>query len=93
MSLKVESNYVNLLPFPVNPVITMEDNLLQICAIAFVAVLSILSLLAAVIAFICKIFPVKATDLPDPGAEEAVRKALAKVFPDCRVSEIREIKP
>ena len=70
----------------------MEDNLLLICAIAFVAVLTILSLLAGVIAGICKIFPVNSADLPDPGAEEAVLQAIDKVFPGCRVSAIREIK-
>ena len=70
----------------------MEDPLILICFIAFVAVLSILSLLAGSISFICKIFPVRAADLPDPAAEEAVRQALAKTFPDCRISEIREIK-
>ena len=70
----------------------MEVSLLHICAIAFVAVLVILSLLAATIAGICKLFPVNTADLPDPGAEEAVRKALAKAFPGCRVSEVREIK-
>lgn len=71
----------------------MENDLLLICAIAFVAVLVILSLLAGVIAGICKLFPVKATDLPDPGAEEAVRQAVTKAFPGCRISEIREVKP
>ena len=70
----------------------MEVSLLHICAIAFVAVLVILSLLAATIAAICKLFPVYTADLPDPGAEEAVRQALAKAFPGCRVSEVREIK-
>ncbi len=70
----------------------MEKDLLLICAIAFVAVLTILSLLAGVIAGICKLFPVKAADLPNPGAEEAVRLAVTKAFPGCRVSEIREIK-
>ena len=54
--------------------------------------LTILSLLAGVIAGICKLFPVKATDLPDPGAEEALRQAVSKAFPGCRVSEIREVK-
>ena len=71
----------------------MENDLLLICAIAFVAVLVILSLLAGVIAGICKLLPVKAVDLPDPGAEEAVRQAVTKAFPGCRVSEIREVKP
>ena len=71
----------------------MENDLLLICAIAFGAVLVILSLLAGVIAGICKLFPVKAVDLPDPGAEEAVRQAVTKAFPGCRVSEIREVKP
>ena len=71
----------------------MENDLLLICAIAFVAVLVILSLLAGVIAGICKLFPVKPVDLPDPGAEEAVRQAVTKAFPGYRVSEIREVKP
>ena len=70
----------------------MEDQLLLICGIAFIAVLTILSLLAGVIAGICKVFPVRAADLPDPTAEEAVRQALAKAFPGCRISGIREIK-
>ena len=70
----------------------MENNLILICAIAFAAVLTILSLLAGVIAGICKLFPVNATDLPDPGAEEAVRQAVTTAFPGCRVSEIREVK-
>ena len=70
----------------------MEVSLLHICAIAFVAVLVILSRLAATFAAICKLFPVNTADLPDPGAEEAVRQALAKAFPGCRVSEVREIK-
>ena len=70
----------------------MENNLILICAIAFAAVLTILSLLAGVIADICKLFPVKATDLPDPSAEEAVLQAVTKAFPGCRVSEIREVK-
>jgi hypothetical protein len=70
----------------------MEDPLILICCIAFVAVLSILSLLAGSISFICKIFPVSAADLPDPTAEEAVKQALAKTFPGCRISEVREIK-
>ena len=63
-----------------------------ICAVAFAAVLIILSLLAGIISGICRIFPVNVADLPDPGAEEAVRQAVAKAFPDCRVAEIREIK-
>jgi hypothetical protein len=70
----------------------MEVSLLLICAIAFVAVIVILSLLAATIAGICKLFPVSTADLPDPGAEEAVRQALGKAFPGCRVSEVLEIK-
>jgi len=70
----------------------MEDNLLLICAIAFAAVLTILSLLAGMIAGICQLFPVRAADLPDPGAEEAVRQAAAKAFPGCHVTEIREIE-
>ena len=70
----------------------MEVSLLHICAIAFVAVLVILSLLATTIAAICKLFPVNTADLPDPGAEEAVRQALAKAFPGCRISEVREIE-
>ena len=67
-------------------------NLVLICAVAFAAVLIILSLLAGIISGICRIFPVNVADLPDPGAEEAVRQAVAKAFPDCRVAEIREIK-
>ena len=70
----------------------MENNLILICAIAFAAVLTILSLLAGVIAGISKLLPVKATALPDPGAEAAVRQAVTKAFPGCRVSEIREVK-
>jgi len=70
----------------------MEDQLLLICGIAFAAVLTILSLLAGIIATICRLFPVRAADLPDPAAEEAVRKALTKVFSGCRISEVREIK-
>jgi hypothetical protein len=70
----------------------MENNLILICVIAFAAVLTILSLLAGVIAGICKLFPVKAADLPDHGAEEALRQAVSKAFPGCRVSEIREVK-
>ena len=60
-------------------------DLVRICGVAFAAVLSILSLLAGTISGICRLFPVNAADLPDPGAEEA--------FPNCRVAEIREIKP
>ena len=67
-------------------------NLVLICAVAFAAVLIILSLLAVIISGICRVFPVNVADLPDPGAEEAVRQAVAKAFPDCRVAEIREIK-
>ncbi len=67
-------------------------NLVLICAVAFAAVLAILSILAAIISGICRLFPVNAADLPNPGAEEAVRQAVAKAFPDCRVAEIREIK-
>ena len=67
-------------------------NLELICAVAFAAVLAILSILAAIISGICRLFPVNAADLPNPGAEEAVRQAVAKAFPDCRVAEIREIK-
>mgnify|MGYP003990435667 CR=1 FL=1 len=66
-------------------------DLVRICAVAFAAVLAILSLLAGTIAGICRAFPVNAADLPDP--EEAIRQAAAKAFPDCRVTEIREIKP
>ena len=68
-------------------------DLVRICAVAFAAVLAILSLLAGTIAGICHAFPVNAADLPDPGAEEAIRQAAAKAFPNCRVAEIREIKP
>ena len=78
--------------FADKPPFTMEDQLLLICGIAFAAVLTILSLLAGVIAGICRLFPVRAADLPDPIAEEAVRQALAKAFPGCRISEVREIK-
>ena len=67
-------------------------DLVQICSVAFAAVLTILSLLAGTISFICCLFPVNAADLPDPGAEEAIRQAVAKALPDCRISEIREIK-
>lgn len=69
-----------------------QMNLVLICAVAFVAVLAILSILAAIISGICRVFPVNAADLPDAGAEEAVRQAAAKAFPGCRVAEIREIK-
>ena len=69
-----------------------QMNLVLICAVAFAAGLAILSILAAIISGICRIFPVNAADLPDPGAEEAVRQAVAKAFPECRVAEIREIK-
>jgi len=51
-----------------------------------------LSLLAMVIASICRAFPVKASDMPDASAEEAVRQAVAENFPGCRMAEIREIK-
>ena len=67
-------------------------DLVQICGVAFAAVLAILSLLAGTISVICWRFPVNAADLPDPGAEEAIRQAAAKAFPDCRVAEIREMK-
>ena len=70
-----------------------QMNLVLICAVALVAVLAILSILAAIISGICRVFPVNAADLPDAGAEEAVRQAAAKAFPGCRVAEIREIKP
>ena len=70
-----------------------QMNLVLICAVAFAAVLAILSILAAIISGICWAFPVNAADLPDPGAEEAVRQAVAKALPDCRIAEIREIKP
>ncbi|MFQ3169643.1 MAG: hypothetical protein ACI8QI_002217 [Limisphaerales bacterium] len=70
----------------------MDMQLVRICAVAFAAVLVILSLLAGTIAGICRAFPVNPADLPDPGAEEAVRQAAAKAFPGCRVAEIREIK-
>ena len=73
--------------------ITEPLNLVLICGVAFAAVLAILSLLAGTISGICRLFPVNAADLPDPGAEEAIRQAAAKAFPDCRVAEIREIKP
>ena len=68
-------------------------DLVRICAVAFAAVLSILSLLAGTISGICRLFPVNAADLPNPGAEEAIRQAAAKAFPGCRVAEIRETKP
>tara|TARA_B100000959_G_scaffold101186_1_gene106845 strand:+ start:287 stop:511 length:225 start_codon:yes stop_codon:yes gene_type:complete len=70
------------------------DNLelVRICAVAFAAVLAILSILAGAISGICRAFPVNVADLPDPGAEEAVRQAVADTFPDCRIAEIREIK-
>ncbi len=68
-------------------------DLVLICGVAFAAVLAILSLLAGTISVICWRFPVNAADLPDPGAEEAICQAVAKALPDCRVSEIREIKP
>jgi len=71
---------------------TLDMQLVRICAVAFAAVLVILSMLAGVISGICRAFPVNAADLPDPGAEEAVRQAVALTFPDCRVAEIREIK-
>ena len=67
-------------------------HLVQICGVAFAAVLTILSLLAGTISFICWLFPVNTADLPDPNAEEAIRQAVAKALPDCRISEIREIK-
>ncbi len=70
-----------------------QMNLVLICAVAFAAVLAILSILSAIISGICRAFPVNAADLPDPGAEEAVRQAVAKTLPDCRIAEIREIKP
>ena len=70
----------------------LDMELVRICTVAFTAVLVILSLLAAVISGICQAFPVNAADLPDPGAEEAIRQAVAKALPDCRISEIREIK-
>ena len=69
-----------------------DMNLVRICAVAFAAVLAILSLLAMVIASICRAFPVKASDMPNPSAEEAVRQAVAETFPGCRIAEIREIK-
>ena len=69
-----------------------DMDLVQICAVAFSAVLAILSLLAMVISSICRAFPVKASDMPNPSAEEAVRQAVAETFPGCRVAEIREIK-
>ena len=68
-------------------------DLVLICGVAFAAVVAILSLLAATISGICRLFPVNAADLPDPGAEEAIRLAAAQAFPDCQVAEIREIKP
>ena len=70
----------------------LDMELVRICTVAFTAVLVILSLLAAAISGICQAFPVNTADLPDPGAEQAVRQAVAKAFPDCRVAEIREIK-
>ena len=70
-----------------------QMNLVLICAVAFAAVLAILSILATIISGICRAFPVNAADLPDPGAEEAVHQAVAKALPDCRIAEIREIKP
>ena len=70
----------------------LDMGLVRICGVAFAAVLTILSLLAGTISVICRVFPVNAADLPDPGAEEAIRQAVAKALPDCRVSEIREIK-
>ena len=73
--------------------ITEPLNLVLICGVAFAAVLAILSLLAGTISGICRAFPVNAADLPDPGAEEAIRQAAAKALPDSRVAEIREIKP
>ena len=73
--------------------ITEPLNLVLICGVAFAAVLAILSLLAGTISGICRAFPVNAADLPNPGAEEAIRQAATKAFPDCRVAEIREIKP
>ena len=39
---------------------------------------------------ICKLFPVKRRPA-GPAAEEAVRQAVTKAFPGCRVSEIREV--
>ena len=72
---------------------TSQMDLVLICAVAFAAVLAILSILAGIISGICRVFPVNAADLPDPGAEEAVLQAVAKTFPNCRVAEIREIKP
>ena len=64
----------------------MENNLILICAIAFAAVLTILSLLAGVIAGICKLFPVKAADLPDPAPRRPYdrpcpRRSPVAVFP------------
>jgi len=67
-------------------------NLVLICAVAFAAVLAILSILAGTIYGICRTFPVNVADLPDIGAEEAVRQAITDTFPDCRIAEIREIK-
>ena len=78
---------------PVTTVMEPSDiDLVRICAVAFAAVLAILSLLAMVIASICRAFPVKASDMPNPSAEEAVRQAVAETFPGCRIAEIREIK-
>ena len=69
-----------------------QMNLVLICAVAFAAVLAILSILSAIISGICRAFPVKATDLSNPSAEEAVRQAVGETFPGCRMAEIREIK-
>ena len=69
-----------------------DMNLVRICAVAFAAVLAILSLLAMVIASICRAFPVKTSDMPNPSAEEAARQAVGETFPGCRIAEIREIK-
>jgi|TARA_B100000929_G_scaffold270968_1_gene241528 hypothetical protein len=78
---------------PVTSAMEPSDmDLVRICAVAFAAVLAILSLLAGVITSICRAFPVKATDLPNPSAEEAVRQAVGETFPGCRMAEIREIK-
>ncbi len=78
---------------PVTSAMEPSDmDLVRICAVAFAAVLAILSLLAGVITSICRAFPVKATDLPNPSAEEEVRQAVGETFPGCRMADIREIK-
>ena len=69
---------------------TNEQNLVVVCAIAFIGVLGLLGLLALVIQGLVSLFPVRKSK--EEMITDAIQQAVDSSFPGARVVRIDEIK-